>query len=140
MLGRFFAPALALALLFAFPANAADAPKAALPDLATLKTAIVGTWQSLDDPKFTRELAADGKAIDRYEGDESATARGHWLMFLGSAPPAGSTGRAFQKDVFYLRLDENGDVLLFALAGLSRSDMKMVYLERGNLLSFVRLK
>lgn len=145
MLGRIFAPFLALALLFAFSANAADAPaapaaKAALPDLATLKTAIVGTWQSTDDPKFTRELAADGKAIDRYEGDESATARGHWLLFLGSAAPAGITGRALQRDVFYLRLDENGDVLLFALAGLSRSDMKMVYLERGNLLSFVRLK
>ncbi|HKD20855.1 MAG TPA: hypothetical protein VKB71_02525 [Rhizomicrobium sp.] len=142
MLGRVFASFLALALLSAIPANAADAPaaKAALPDLATLKTAIVGTWQSTDDPKFSRELAADGQAIDRYEGDESATARGHWLLFLGSAPPAGTTGRTFQRDVFYLRLDENGDVLLFALAGLSRSDMKMVYLERGNLLSFVRLK
>jgi hypothetical protein len=138
MLGRIFAPALALALLFAFPASAADAAKP--PDLATLQPAVVGTWQSLDDPKFTRELAADGKVVDRYEGDESATGRGHWLMFLGSAPPPGTTGRAFQKDVVYLRIDENGDVLLFALAGLSRSDMKMVYLERGNLMSFVRLK
>jgi hypothetical protein len=135
---RTFAPALALALLFACAAHAA-AP-AAPPDLATIRAAIAGTWQSLDDPKFTREFASDGKAVDRYEGDESATTTGHWMIFLGSAPPAGTAGRAFQRDVVYLRLDQNGDVLLFALAGLSRSDMKMVYLERGNLLSFVRLK
>ena len=139
MLGRILASLLALASLFALPARAADAAKAP-PDLATLKTAVIGTWQSLDDPKFSRELAADGQAVDRYEGDESATTRGHWLMFLGSAPPAGAAGRKFEPNVVYLRLDENGDVLLFALAGLSRSDMKMVYLERGNLLSFVRLK
>ena len=137
MISRISAPALALALAFAFSATAAPA---APPDLQTIQGAIVGTWQSLDDPKFTREFAADGKAVDRYEGDESATTRGHWTMFLGSSPPAGTAGRAFQHDVVYLRLDENGDVLLFALAGLSRSDMKMVYLERGNLLSFVRLR
>jgi hypothetical protein len=137
MIHRLFVPFLAFALVFAAPAGAAQpAPK---PDLATLRTALAGTWQSTDDTKFTRELDADGKAVDRYEGDASATTPGHWIIFFGNKPPAG-TARAFQPDVVYLRLDQNGDVLLFALEGLSRSDMKMVYLERGNLLSFVRLK
>jgi hypothetical protein len=136
---RLFAPLLALALFFSGPAHAAQ--PAAPPDLNMVRTALAGTWQSTDDTKFTRELDADGKAIDRYDGDTSATTGGRWTIFFGNKPPAGTTtGRAFQPDVVYLRLDQNGDVLLFALAGLSRSDMKMVYLERGNLLSFVRLK
>jgi hypothetical protein len=135
---RLFAPLLALALFFSGAVHAA--PPAAPPDLNVLRTALAGTWQSTDDTKFSRELDADGKAVDRYEGDPSATTAGHWTLFLGNKPPVGTAGRAFQPDVVYLRLDQNGDVLLFALAGLSRSDMKMVYLERGNLLSFVRLK
>lgn len=134
---RLFAPLLAFTLLFA--ASASAAPPAPRPDLTTLRTALAGTWQSTDDTRFTRELDADGKAVDRYDGDASATTPGHWTIFFGNKPPAG-TSRAFQPDVVYLRLDQNGDMLLFALAGLSRSDMKMVYLERGNLLSFVRLK
>ena len=139
MIRLFAAPLLALALFFAGTAHAA--PPAAPPDLNVLRTALSGTWQSTDDTKFSRELDADGKAVDRYEGDASATTAGHWTLFYGNKPPTGTTtGRAFQPDVVYLRLDQNGDVLLFALAGLSRSDMKMVYLERGNLLSFVRLK
>jgi len=138
MFSRLFAPLLAAALFFAAEARAAE--PASPPDLNLVHAALAGTWQSIDDTRFTRELDADGKAVDRYEGDASATTAGRWTLFLGSKPPAGTTGRAFQPDVVYLRLDQNGDVLLFALAGLSRSDMKMVYLERGNLLSFVRLK
>ena len=138
MMIRLLAPFLALSLFFAGAAHAAQ--PAAPPDLNALRAALTGTWQSIDDTKFTRELDADGRAIDRYEGDASATTAGRWMLFLGSKPPVGTAGRAFQPDVVYLRLDQNGDVLLFALAGLSRSDMKMVYLERGNLLTFVRLK
>jgi hypothetical protein len=138
MLHRLFAPFFALALVFAVSARAA-AP-AAPPDLVAIRAALAGTWQSLDDPKFTREFDASGASADRYEGDESATTLGHWTVFLGNAPPAGIDKRAFQPDVVYLRLAQNGDVLLFALTGLTRSDMKMVYLERGNLMSFVRLK
>lgn len=137
MISRTFAALVAVALLFAASARAAQPVPP--PDLVQLHAALAGTWQSTDDTKFTREFDADGKAIDRYEGDNSATTPGHWTIFLGAKPPAGTT-RAFQPDVVYLRLDQNGDVLLFALTGLTRSDMKMVYLERGNLLSFVRLK
>jgi hypothetical protein len=138
MISRLFAPLLAAVLLLAGPAR--SAPSAAVPDLGTLHSALAGTWQSTDDTRFTREFDADGTSVDRYEGDTSATTAGRWMLFMGSKPPAGTAGRAFQPDVVYLRLEQNGDVLLFALAGLSRSDMKMVYLERGNLLSFVRLK
>lgn len=126
-------------LLFADVAIAADAPPAASPDLAVISAALVGTWQSLNDTKLTREFDADGKTIERYEGDESATNFGRWTAFLGRSPPPGLAGRHFEDKVVYLMIDQNGDVLLFALAGLTRSDMKMIYLERGNMMAFARL-
>src|SRR3989344_5588573 len=38
----------------------------------------VGTWQSTEDAKFTREFRVDGTVTDMYEGDASATANGTW--------------------------------------------------------------
>ncbi|MGB8363495.1 MAG: hypothetical protein ACLQUZ_15150 [Rhizomicrobium sp.] len=127
-------------IVFVRAAAAADAPPAPPPNLATLGAALAGTWQSMSDPKLTREFDTDGKTVERYEGDESATTPGRWMLFLGKLPPAGLAGHTFLPNVVYVRLEQNGDVLLFALVGLSRSDMKMVYLERGNVLSFARLK
>jgi len=138
MFRRVFPLAAAFALYMSAFAGAADNSPST--DLALVRTAIIGTWQSVDDPKFTREFLPDGSAAERYEGDTSATTPGRWLVFLGSAPPRGLAGRTLQPKVIYLELDQNGDQLLFGLAGLSRSDLKMVYLERGNLLSFTRLK
>src|SRR5215472_15963544 len=128
---------LAVLVLLLTPAQAAQP---APPDLAVVRVALAGTWQSTDDTKFTRELDADGRATDRYEGDESATATGRWLLFFGGTAPVGITTRKLEPNVVYLLLEENGDRLLFALAAMNRSELKMIYLERGNLLSFVRLK
>lgn len=140
MLRFLTAPVLALCMLCcANIAVAADASPAAPPDLAIIHGALVGTWQSQNDTKLTREFDADGKTIERYEGDESATNIGRWTLFLGKLPPPGLAGRKFEDKVVYLMIDQNGDVLLFALAGLTRADMKMIYLERGNMMTFARL-
>lgn len=136
-MGRLIASLIALAFL-AGPAAGASQP--APPTLEAVRAALVGTWQSTDDTRFTRELDADGSAADRYEGDASATTTGHWALFLGSNAPKNLVGQKLEPGGFYLKLDENGDQLLFALVGLTRSDLKMIYLARGNLLSFVRLK
>jgi hypothetical protein len=135
---RLFAATLAFALSLAGSAQAE--PAAAPPDIAVVRADLTGTWQSTDDTKFTRELDTDGRAADRYEGDNSETTPGHWTVFLGNAAPANVTGRKLVPNGVYLELDQNGDRLLFGLVGLSRSELKMIYLERGNLLSFVRLK
>jgi hypothetical protein len=141
MIRRIAAPLLALAWsCAALAADKGAAAPPAPPDLAAIRIALAGTWQSYDDPKFTREFDANGAAADRYEGDSSGTVLGHWMVFLSNAPPRGSDIRNLQPDVVYLRLDENDDQLLFAVTGLSHSDMKMVYLQRGNVLRFMRLK
>jgi hypothetical protein len=131
---------LAVIFVLCVSALAKAADNSPPPDLALVRSTMVGTWQSVDDPKFTREFSPDGSAAERYEGDASATTPGRWSLFLGSAPPRGLAGRTLQPRAIYLELDQNGDKLLFGLAGLTRSDLKMVYLERGNLVSFTRLK
>lgn len=129
-------------ILFARAAVAAETPAPDAPaNLGTVGAALAGTWQSTNDTKLSREFDIDGKTIERYEGDESATTIGRWTLFLGSAPPPGLSGHKFEPKNIYLQIDQNGDVLLFALAGLSRSEMRIVYLERSNVvLSFARLQ
>ena len=141
MVRRVLTLAVAFTLGLSTVASAADTVHPApTPDLVAIHGALVGTWQSVEDPRLTREFAPDGRAAERYEGDVSATAMGHWSIFPGTAPPKSLAGRNFQPKAVNLELDQNGDQLLFGLAGLSSSELKMVYLERGNLLSFTRLK
>jgi len=138
-MGGLAARIVALFLILVAPASAAQ-PNPAPPNLAVVHAMLAGTWQSTDDTKFTRELDADGRSADRYEGDESGTAVGSWTLFLGSAAPRALAGRKFEPNGVYLLLDQNGDQLLFALVTLSPQELRMIYLERGNVLSFVRLK
>jgi hypothetical protein len=138
---RAFTPLLALLLILCGIARAAPATQApSPPDIGAVRAALVGTWQSLDDTRFSREFDADGRSADRYEGDADDSITGTWAVFLGKAPPPDVTGRKFEPNAVYLRLRQNGDELFFGLMGLSRSDLKMVFLERGNLLTFTRLK
>lgn len=117
-------------------------PVAALaaPSLGDIRHALVGTWQSTDDTKFTRELSADGVAIDRYEGDSSGVTKGTWIVFDGHTPPPDAKGRDLEPKAIYLELKQDGDTLFFALTGLSSQSLQLIYLERGNQLSFTRLK
>ena len=119
---------------------AGQAHAAAQPTLADIRQMMIGTWQSTDDTRFTRELDADGKAVDRYDGDASATTPGEWTVFSGATAPADLVNYKFHADGVYLEVQQNGDTLLFALTGADRASLQMVYLERGNTLSFTRLK
>jgi hypothetical protein len=108
--------------------------------LDAIRAALVGTWQGTDDTKFSREFDQGGAAVERYEGDSSATTAGTWQVFAGSVPPAELRNQKFLPAATYLEIRENGDQLVFALVGLSRSELRMIYLERGNMLAFTRLR
>jgi hypothetical protein len=138
-MGRLFLTLLALFVLSVAPAGAGQSADAR-PDLDSIRSALAGTWQRSDDTKFTREFDPDGQAIDRYEGDGSATTPGTWIVFSGSAAPRSAAGYKMSPNGIYLELDQNGDQLLFALVGLSRSELRIVSLVQGTALTFVRLK
>ena len=113
---------------------------AAAPSLDVIRRALAGTWQSTDDTRFTRELDANGTAIDRYEGDASATTKGTWALFSGSAPPPDAKGKTLTPASTYLEIKEGEDVLFFEMDSLSLQRLSMFYIERGNRLAFTRLK
>jgi hypothetical protein len=120
-------------------ANAAP-PAAPVWTLDTLRHFMVGTWDSADDTRLSREFDPDGTAIDRYDGDESATARGTWLLFTGSVAPPEAAHHKLSAEGIYLEVRERGDVLLFAVLGVDSQNLVLGYLERGNTLRFSRLK
>ena len=101
---------------------------------------MIGTWQSLDDTRFTRELDADGSATDRYEGNADDAIKGNWIVFAGNVPPADAKGRKLVPTAVYLEVRQNDDTLFYGLTGLTAQSLHMVYLERGNALSFERIK
>src|SRR5256885_17172899 len=80
---------LMLAVASAATASTSDPAPAASStvNLEQLRSSLVGTWQNIADPGFTRELKPDGTATERYEGDDRATSTGPWFLFSGSAPP-----------------------------------------------------
>ena len=61
-------------------------------------------------------------------------------MFNGDAPPADAKSYKMIPDATYLEIKQNGDVLFFGLSGLTTQSLQLIYLERGNQLSFTRLK
>jgi hypothetical protein len=110
------------------------------PPLDAVRHALVGTWQNNEDTRFTREFAADGTAIDRYADDPRSAAKGTWTVFDGNAPPAEAKSYPMIPQATYLEIRQNGDVLIYGLANLTTQSLDMIYLERGNRLSFARLK
>lgn len=126
--------ALIAALLF-LPASAFAGPP-----LDAVRHALVGTWQNNEDTRFTREFAADGTAVDRYADDPRSAAKGIWTVFNGNAPPAEAKSYPMIPEATYLEIRQNGDVLIYGLESLTTQSLEMVYLQRGNRLSFARLK
>lgn len=132
-----FAAALGLALLGAAPTVVTPPPE---PTLAGVQRLIPGTWQSTDDAKFTREFDANGQAADRYQGDKSADMNGTWQLFRGDSPPTKFAGKTdYVSDAIYLAVTEGGDTQLFAIDGIDARSLDMIYLDRGNTLSFKRI-
>jgi len=110
------------------------------PPLDVVRHALVGTWQNTDDTRFTRELAADGTVTDRYADDPRSAAKGTWTVFDGNAPPPEARSYKMIPEATYLEIRQNGDLLIYGMADLSTQSLQLVYLERGNRLSFARLK
>lgn len=100
---------------------------------------LVGIWQSIDDAKFTREFYADGSFVDKYEGDPTATQPGEWRRASRAeveADLAGSRGVGMD----YLILTIDGEAYHFGLVDLTDSSLRLVYLDRGGVLSFSKIK
>jgi hypothetical protein len=137
---------LGLAMAAVAPAHAGDpappateAPAASV-DLTAIKRMLVGTWQNNADTGFTRQFNADGTMTDRYEGDDSATIHGTWIVRKGNSFPADLRGHKPPPDAVFLQLMQNGDGILLQLAALDPQAMRVVNIMSGRDTLFLRLK
>lgn len=108
------------------------------PDLAlVVSESIVGTWQSVDDKKFLREFKANGTSIDYYDGKVSSTDT--WKAFTIDKPLP--TYAPLEKDTPYVQLmTEENMALNFKVTKLTPDELELVYLDRGGMLTFTRIK
>ena len=104
---------------------------------------MVGTWSSTDDAKFTREFKADGTIVDRYEGDDSATVTGTWMVVDPSKEPVellGTPAENLGGMTIIKTTWPNGLIMYFGLSSLTEIDLKLIYVGRGNTLSFKKVQ
>ena len=130
---------LVLAMAGVWPARAAEATTPQI-NIEQIRRGMTGTWQSLEDTRFTRQLNADGTSVDRYEGDDTATSAGSWRLLEGVALPPDLAARKLPPEGVYMTLTEHGDRYLFALTALDPQSMEIINIDRKQKLSFVRLK
>lgn len=104
-----------------------------------VKESIVGTWKSDQDAKFSREFTSSGTVIDFYDGKSVTT--GNWQIFTGEKPLKVSF--PVEKDAVYVQMTISGsqsDTLNFKLLKLTPEKLELVYMERGNVNVFTRVK
>ena len=102
---------------------------------------MVGKWRSTDDARAMVEIRADGTWIDSYTGEPSATATSHWLLFSGAKPPKAAAGETLDAKSTYLEVnDQDGGSLVYALDQVDAKSLKLLYLDRGNELTYKRIK
>lgn len=110
-------------------AGAEAAPSEEAPQLA-------GVWRSTQDANFVREFRADGTVIDTYEGDDSARTQGSWNFV---ADPAREQPELPPTDGPVIKIAFSEEVLYFSLLEVTVTDLSLIYLGRGNVLSFTRV-
>jgi len=102
---------------------------------------IVGTWESTEDPKFTREFFASGTLTDRYDGDESATENAAFVTIDPSVVSVPSVPTASLAGVTVIRVDFASGPMFFSINELSETELAMTNLSgRGNILRFTKVK
>jgi len=104
--------------------------------------AMVGTWKSTDDAKFTRTFRADGTVTDEYAGDASATESGTYTVVNPEAetgfpaPAASFAGMTVVKITF-----EKSGVMFFGINSMTDTNLTMTYVGgAGKPLSFTKVK
>lgn len=109
-----------------------------LSDAATVMSNIIGMWQSDEDPKFTREIRNDGTVVDGYEGEEDSD--GLWMVFTKEIPDTAYAGTIEDGAVYLSLAMSEEEKLYFKVVEADEDSLELIYLDRGNTLSFHRVQ
>ncbi|MCF7865298.1 MAG: hypothetical protein K9M11_02225 [Candidatus Pacebacteria bacterium] len=110
------------------------------PDVSLLVSeSLVGKWQSIQDTKFVREFTKTGGVSDYYDG--KLVTSGNWNVFTSEKPLKVSF--PLEKDAIYVQLTDSTDkesVLDFKVTKITPESLELIYMERGGVNSFTRIK
>jgi len=121
------------------------------------RVSMVGTWKARYESKFTRTFYADGRVMDTYEGNDSATVSGDWEVIkhrfadgtgwslglanietLGNVPVAALEGKTVVKTTW--QTPTVVDTVYFVLnEGFSATSMTMINLSGTGSTAFVKI-
>lgn len=99
---------------------------------------LAGTWRSKEDARFVRVFTTDGNVTDRYEGDDSATVTGTWNVV--EDPASERPELVVNEGMQVIRVQFAEEVMYFAIADLTETDLSMIYLSGNGTLEFSRVQ
>lgn len=116
------------------------APEGAGGEISTVQSSmdLSGTWRSKEDARFVRVFTSDGTITDRYEGEDSATVTGTWSVV--EDPASERPELVVNGDVQVIKVQFAEEVIYFAIAALTETDLSMIYLSGNGSLEFTRIQ
>ncbi len=99
---------------------------------------VIGSWESIDHPTFTREFSVDTTVTDTFEGAASESFEGRWAVFTspaGEKPPF-----PIPNGVTYLRISMPEEALYFSVAKVTDKTLELKYLDSGEFEHFSRVR
>ncbi len=133
--------ALLLVLWFAYKSFYSDRATVNLENTSgelalTVSKDILGKWQSVTDTKFTREFKSDGIVEDDYGGEFKLTDK--WRVF--SEKENIKVAFPLEPNISYLEFSNGKEQLYFKIIKITSEDLELVYMDRGGVLQFKKIK
>lgn len=104
---------------------------------AEVAAKLAGTWTSIDDPKASLVITAEGQWTDKYaDGDVNHTHP--WRAITGAEAQAAAPAEIFTPAATYLEVKRPEAVYYYELGAVSADAIEMFYVGRGNRLAYTR--
>jgi hypothetical protein len=108
--------------------------------ITATEAALLGEWQSTEDPHFVRIFKENGEAHDEYREETIDRQILSWNIFTKENPDSDFKG-TLEEDVTYLRMfNRTSGNLYFKLEKVTPEELGMIYLDQGKMLLFKKLQ
>ncbi len=151
---RIFLTAVSLVILVACgeqtPASMAEVTPAAAPidpgqevritKPEAVPALIAGKWVSIEDPRSSIALTADGTWTDDYDGDDAVHDTASWRAMSGVDAKVAAPEHTFTPEATYLEIKRTDGAFFYELGDIDAENLDMFYVGRGNRLAYTRAK
>ncbi len=113
------------------PPTAEDVAIEVMGDAAPPSSLLPGAWVSAEDSKYVVTITPDAKYIETYDGTDETTSDITWVSNCADAPVEDAGP--------YLVVTGDDIVRCFKLVHVDTNNLQMMYVGRGNTLSYTRI-